>query len=85
MENDSAPCTRHDDERIAQEIETLYRSVLSFRAFLFELTPEQRDWMASGLPWRDEASEIWIDFEAWVLTTVRSLRDPVEAQEAHDG
>ena len=85
MEDDSALCAQYDDERIAHEIETLYRGVLSFRSFLFELTPAQREWMAAGLPWRDEASDIWIDFEAWVLTTVRSLRDPMETQQAHDG
>lgn len=76
---------QHGDERIAQEIELLYRSVVHFRSFLGELTPRQRAWLAEGLPWRDEGSEIWIDFEAWVQTTLFSLRDPAEGQEAHGG
>lgn len=85
MENDVAACGRHNGERIAREIELLYRSALDFRSFLVDLTPDQRDWITAGLPWRDEPSDLWIDFEAWVLTTVRSLRDPVESQKAHEG
>ena len=65
-----------DDERIAQEIEKLQHAVLTFRHFLSQLSPCRRSTFSDSLPWSDEGSDLWIDFTAWVQTTLAELRDP---------
>ena len=76
-----------DDEITAQHLQALHEAVLTFREFLAELTPCRRADLAATLPWVDEGSEIWIDFEAWVQVTLEHLRGPEQqhdpAQQGH--
>ena len=74
---------KHDDERIACEIETLLQAVDNFHEFLSELTPCQQSRIASGLAWGAQTADVWIDFVAWVRTALHALHRPELNRQSH--